>query len=230
MLNGFNPIGYIQNNLSPISLLIKALVLFTALPVHECAHAWVASKLGDNTARNQGRITLNPMKHLDLFGSIAMIVVGFGWAKPVSINPRNFKNKKAGMAISSLAGPVSNVLLAYIVLIITKVVFYLGLMNNFDTGVLNEILSYIIMLNIGLGIFNLLPIPPLDGSRIATLFLPTKTYFKIMQYEQYIFIGVIILMFSRILDRPFMFLIDALYSALKFLTGYVDIIFKAVMK
>ena len=230
MLNGFNPIGYIQNNLSPVSLLIKALVLFTALPVHECAHAWVASKLGDNTARNQGRITLNPMKHLDLFGSIAMIVVGFGWAKPVSINPRNFKNKKAGMAISSLAGPVSNVLLAYIVLIITKVVFYLGLMNNFDTGVLNEILSYIIMLNIGLGIFNLLPIPPLDGSRIATLFLPTKTYFKIMQYEQYIFIGVIILMFSRILDRPFMFLIDALYSALKFLTGYVDIIFKAVMK
>ena len=230
MLNGFNPIGYIQNNLSPISLLIKALVLFTALPVHECAHAWVASKLGDNTARNQGRITLNPMKHLDLFGSIAMIVVGFGWAKPVSINPRNFKNKKAGMAISSLAGPVSNGLLAYIVLIITKVVFYLGLMNNFDTGVLNEILSYIIMLNIGLGIFNLLPIPPLDGSRIATLFLPTKTYFKIMQYEQYIFIGVIILMFSRILDRPFMFLIDALYSALKFLTGYVDIIFKAVMK
>ena len=91
-------------------LLIKALVLFTALPVHECAHALVASKLGDNTAKNMGRITLNPMKHLDLIGSIAMIVVGFGWAKPVPINPRNFKNPKLGMAISSAAGPISNIL------------------------------------------------------------------------------------------------------------------------
>ena len=218
------------NNFNPVNLLIKALVLFTALPVHECAYAWVASKLGDNTARNQGRITLNPMKHLDLFGSMAMILVGFGWAKPVPINPRNFKNRKAGMAISSLAGPVSNILMAYIVLILIKVVFYLGLMNNFNTGVIKEILSYIVLLNIGLGIFNLIPIPPLDGSRIATLFLPTRTYFKIMQYEQYIFIGMIIVIFSGILDRPLAFLQYGLLNILDFLSGYVDIIFRAVMK
>lgn len=218
------------NNFNPVNLLIKALVLFTALPVHECAHAWVASKLGDNTARYQGRITLNPMKHLDLFGSLAMLLVGFGWAKPVPINPRNFKNRKAGMAISSLAGPVSNILMAYIFIIIYKVVGFLGYINDFDTVKIMQVLSYIVILNIGLGIFNLLPIPPLDGSRIATLFLPSRTYFKIMQYEQYIFIGMIIVIFSGILDRPIAFLQYGLLNILDYLTGYVDIIFEAVMK
>ncbi len=218
------------NNFDPVNLLIKALVLFTALPVHECAHAWVASKLGDNTARYQGRITLNPMKHLDLFGSLAMLLVGFGWAKPVPINPRNFKNRKAGMAISSLAGPVSNILMAYIFIIIYKVVGFLGYVNNFDTVKIMQVISYIVILNIGLGIFNLLPIPPLDGSRIATLFLPSRTYFKIMQYEQYIFIGMIIIIFSGILDRPLAFLQYGLLNILDFLSGYVDIIFRAVMK
>lgn len=218
------------NNFDPVNLLIKALVLFTALPVHECAHAWVASKLGDNTARYQGRITLNPMKHLDLFGSLAMLLVGFGWAKPVPINPRNFKNRKVGMAISSLAGPVSNILMAYIFIIIYKVVGFLGYVNNFDTVKIMQVISYIVILNIGLGIFNLLPIPPLDGSRIATLFLPSRTYFKIMQYEQYIFIGMIIIIFSGILDRPLAFLQYGLLNILDFLSGYVDIIFRAVMK
>ncbi len=218
------------NNFDPVNLLIKALVLFTALPVHECAHAWVASKLGDNTARYQGRITLNPMKHLDLFGSLAMLLVGFGWAKPVPINPRNFKNRKVGMAISSLAGPVSNILMAYIFIIIYKVVGFLGYVNNFDTVKITQVISYIVILNIGLGIFNLLPIPPLDGSRIATLFLPSRTYFKIMQYEQYIFIGMIIIIFSGILDRPLAFLQYGLLNILDFLSGYVDIIFRAVMK
>ena len=141
-----------------IDLLIKALVLFTALPVHECAHAWVASKLGDNTAKYQGRITLNPMKHLDLFGSIAMLLVGFGWAKPVPINPRNFKNPKAGMAISSLAGPVSNILLAMIAMIIYKVLFYLSIYNSLNLDALINVFWYVTILNIGLGIFNLLPI------------------------------------------------------------------------
>lgn len=218
------------NNFNPVNLLIKALVLFTALPVHECAHAWVASKLGDNTARYQGRITLNPAKHLDLFGSLAMLLVGFGWAKPVPINPRNFKNRKAGMAISSLAGPVSNLLLAYIALILEKVIFYLGVSSNFSTLTIRTILEYVVILNIGLAIFNLLPIPPLDGSRIATLFLPTRTYFKIMQYEQYIYIGLILVIFSGIFDKPLAFLQLGMFNILDFLTGYIDIIFRAVIK
>jgi Zn-dependent protease len=211
-------------------LLIKALVLFTALPVHECAHALVASKLGDNTAKNMGRITLNPMKHLDLIGSIAMIVVGFGWAKPVPINPRNFKNPKLGMAISSAAGPISNILMAFVVLIIYKVLYYIGIINGFYLENLYRIFVYMITLNIGLGVFNLLPIPPLDGSRIATLFLSNKTYFKIMQYEQYIFIGLIVVLYSGILDVPLGFLTDSIFDFLNFSTGFVDMIFKAVNK
>ncbi len=212
----------------PIDLMIKALVLFTALPVHECAHAWVASKLGDNTAKYQGRITLDPRSHLDLFGSISMLLVGFGWAKPVPINPRNFKNPKVGMAISSLAGPVSNLLLAYIVMVIYKILAGFGV--GLSSGMVNmySVLSYMIMLNIGLAVFNLLPIPPLDGSRIATLILPPKTYFKIMQYEQYIFIGLILVMFSGILDTPLYWLQSICFKLLDFLSGYVEIIMNMV--
>ncbi len=217
------------NNFSFIDIMIKALVLFTALPVHECAHAWVASLLGDDTGRNQGRITLNPMKHLDLIGSISMLIVGFGWAKPVSINPRNFKNPKVGMAISSLAGPVSNILMAYIALIIYKVIFFAGYSSLSNLTVLLQVFGLVVTLNIGLAIFNLLPIPPLDGSRIFNLFLSPKTYFKIMQYEQYIFIGLILVMFSGILDYPIRLLQNILFEGLDFLSGYVDIIMKLVV-
>ena len=213
-----------------IDFLIKALVLVTALPVHECAHAWVASKLGDNTAKNMGRITLNPAKHLDLFGSIAMILVGFGWAKPVQINPRNFKNPKAGMALSSLAGPVSNLILAYLGLIIYRVLWHLEVFTNSSVGAFLDVFWLVVQLNIMLAIFNLLPIPPLDGSRIATLFLSQRTYFKIMQYEQYIFIGLIVLLYGGILDKPIYFLSNAVFNLLVFLSNFIDPIMNAVIK
>jgi len=207
--------------------LIRILVLMTALPIHECAHAWVASKLGDNTARNQGRITLNPMKHLEIFGSILMVFVGFGWAKPVSINPRNFKNPKMGMAISSLAGPVSNLLLAYILMIVYRVIG--GTMDCYtNSPALIKILYIMIFLNIGLAIFNLLPIPPLDGSRIATLFLSQRTYFKIMQYEKYIFIGLIVIMYLGILSGPIVFLQNILYKSLWILSSFAQPVFNLV--
>lgn len=209
---------------NPLNLLIKALVLVTAMPVHECAHALVASWLGDNTARNRGRVTLDPTKHLDLWGSLAMILCGFGWAKPVPINPRNFKNPKAGMAISSLAGPVSNILLAYIVLVIYKILFFSGV----HVAALYTVFYYMIVLNIGLGIFNLIPIPPLDGSRIATLFLPQRIYFKIMQYERYIFLGLVLLIWTGILDYPIGLLQQWCYNLLDFLSRYIDIIFRLV--
>ncbi len=206
------------------AILIKMLVLMTALPVHECAHAWAASKLGDNTARYQGRITLNPAKHLDIIGSIAMIFVGFGWAKPVPINPRNFKNQKVGMALSSLAGPLSNVLLAYIFMIVFRIL----LAFNINLGSFFEVLQLMILLNIGLAVFNLLPIPPLDGSRIATLFLSNQTYFKIMQYERYIFFGLIIVMYSGLLSKPIMFLVNLLYDLLIFLSNFVEPLIRLV--
>ena len=102
-------------------LIIHALILFTAFPIHECAHAFAAHLMGDDTAKEQGRMTLNPIKHIDLWGTVLMLFAGFGWAKPVPINPNNFKNRKLGMALSSLAGPVSNLILAYISIILYKV-------------------------------------------------------------------------------------------------------------
>ena len=212
------------------NVLIKALVLFTALPIHECAHAWTAEKLGDSTAKEQGRITLNPFVHLDLFGAVCMLLTGFGWARPVQVNPLNFKNRKWGMALTSLAGPVSNILLATLTLMIYKVIAYLTYTStsNFYDYFL-QILSYMVLLNIGLAVFNLLPIPPLDGSRILTLVLPERLYFKIMRYEQYIFIGLILVMFSGFLDKPLMVLRQLILSGMNWMTGFVDIIMKAIV-
>lgn len=215
--------------------LIGLLVLFTCLPVHECAHAFVAYKLGDPTAKNQGRITLNPMAHLDLMGSILLVVssimgFGFGWAKPVQINPNNFKNRKLGMGLSALAGPVSNFLLAFIVLIILKVILYsFSESTNAIAGYFEEILKYMILLNVGLAVFNFLPIPPLDGSRIFSLFLPERIYFKIMRYERYIFLVLIGLMFFNVLDPVFSFLQNGTLYILNFLTGWVDLIMKRIV-
>ena len=212
-----------------IKILIGLLVLFTCLPIHECAHAWVAYKLGDPTAKYQGRITLNPIVHLDLMGSIFMImsaIVGFGigWAKPVQINPNNFKNRKLGMGLTALAGPVSNFLLAFIIMIIYKVLGY-----SFQSNIFLYVLSYMIMLNIGLAVFNFLPIPPLDGSRILMLVLPERIYFKMMKYEQWIFLGLFVLMMSNIFNPVLSFLQNGLLNVLNFLTGFVDIIMRAIV-
>lgn len=212
-----------------IQVLIKALVLFTALPVHECAHAWVANKLGDSTGREQGRISLNPIVHLDLFGAAAMLFTGFGWAKPVQVNAANFKKPKWGMALTSVAGPVSNLLLAAVWLIVYKILVYsFPVMSDMGSYLLS-LLSYMVLLNIGLAIFNLLPIPPLDGSRILTLILPERLYFKIMRYEQIVFIGLILLMFSGLLNVPMDFLRRYAFLGLNWLTGFVDIIMKAII-
>ena len=216
-------------------VLIGLLVLFTCLPIHECAHAFVAYKLGDPTAKNQGRITLNPMAHLDLMGSILLVVssilgFGFGWAKPVHINPNNFKNRKLGMGLSALAGPVSNFLLAFIILIIYKVILYsFSESANTISGYFEQILLYMILLNVGLAVFNFLPIPPLDGSRIFSLFLPERIYFKIMKYERYIFVVLIALMFLNVLDPVFSFLQNGSLIVLDFLTGWVDLIMKRIV-
>lgn len=206
-----------------LDYLIKALVLFTAVPVHECAHAWVAEKMGDDTGRKQGRITLNPFAHLTLWGSLMMILVGFGWGKPVSVDPRNFKNPKKGMVLTSLAGPASNFIMAFLSMIVYKVLAFLSFAKDSSTlDMLATVFVYITLINISLAVFNFLPIPPLDGSKIFNAILPEKWYFAIMKYENFIFIALIILVYSGLLDTPLSFLQDKAIDVMLSLTGWVD--------
>ena len=183
-----------------VGVLSSIFVVFCTLPIHEYAHALVADKLGDGTARLNGRLTISPFAHLDLIGCLMIILVGFGYAKPVPVNMRNFKNPKAGMAIVALAGPVSNLIMAFLFLVLRCVCIVFG-GSNF-TELLAFFFYYAAYINISLAVFNLLPIPPLDGSRLVTALIPNKYYFKIMQYERYIMIGLFVLLLTGILSTP----------------------------
>lgn len=210
-----------------VEFVMHGIVLLTAFPVHECAHALSAHWLGDDTAKDQGRITLNPLRHLDLFGTIFMLFAGFGWAKPVPINPNNFKNRKVGMAVSSLAGPLSNLILSYISIILCKILIYNSAGNTY-LDALADVFWYSTILNVGLAVFNLLPIPPLDGSRIFNLVLPEKIYFKIMKYENIVFGILFLAIWMGFLDGPMMFLQQKAYDLMNLLSLWVDFIAFAV--
>ena len=198
-------------------VLSSVFVVFCTLPIHEFAHALVADKLGDPTARRNGRLTLNPFAHLDLWGCLMIILVGFGYAKPVPVNMRNFKNPKAGMALVALAGPLSNLVMAIIFLILRWVFWTYG--NSDFTVIVTYFFYYAAFINVSLAVFNLLPIPPLDGSRIATALIPNETYYKIMQYERYIMIGLFVLLLTGVLTKPLSFLSGLVMDGLDHLTS-----------
>ena len=151
-------------------------VVLCVLPLHEFAHGWVACKLGDPTAKNAGRLTLNPFKSLDPLGALAILLVGFGWAKPVPVNPRYFKNPKRGMALTALAGPLSNLLAALLGAFLATGLAAGSARHGFNaaTYFIFQVLYYYVVVNISLAVFNLVPVPPLDGSRIVGMFLSDR--------------------------------------------------------
>ena len=222
-----------MNILSDILLMLLSMpVMLMSLSVHESAHGYAAFKLGDPTARNLGRITLNPVKHFDLFGFLSMLVFHIGWAKPVPINTRYFQKPRRDMAITGAAGPLSNICLALIHLIILRIVMIFVtdaiLQYRIGSELVLTVVSLVVYLlymgvamNIILAIFNLIPIPPFDGSRIFYAFLPPKWYFGVMKYERYIMIGCIILFFllSRMGVNPLAAFENWVINGLFTLTG-----------
>lgn len=168
-----------------LSALMRLIAVFLCLTVHETCHGLAAYALGDPTAKQEHRLSLNPLHHIDWVGLACMLVLGFGWAKPVPVDPRYFKKPKQGMAITALAGPVSNFLLALVLLLIARGVYLRALV----TGQLSETwFSFLLntaSLSVGLGLFNLVPIPPLDGSKVLAVLLPDRAYSWLMRYERF---------------------------------------------
>ena len=216
-----------------VSFLFTLPVILLSLSVHELSHGFVSDKLGDHTARSMGRLTLNPLKHIDPIGFIALLVFHIGWARPVMVDARNFKNPKRDMALTALAGPVSNFLMAFVFsMVFAALLRFGGINNSFFSilnylngtasevsgadvfGVITTLSYYFLVINIGLGVFNLISIPPLDGSKILYAFLPNRILFKILPYERYLQFVLILLLWLGVLSTPINYLVTLIYNGL----------------
>ncbi len=219
--------------LSLKNILMMTPILLLALPVHEFAHGWVAYKMGDPTAKYAGRLTLNPFKHLDLLGVIMMYAVGFGWAKPVPVNSVYFKNRRLGMILVSLAGPLSNIILGFLSMFIWGIIVKLinvGVIVAQSANVANFIVNAqdffqtLVLVNISLAVFNMIPVPPLDGSRLVSSFIPEESYYRFARYEQYIglvFLALVVLLPDNIFSKVISFFAVPIYNSMAIVTQFL---------
>ena len=211
-----------------ISYIARIFAIFVSLPVHEFAHGFCANLLGDKTAKRCGRLSLNPLKHLDLVGTVAMLLFGFGWAKPVPVDINNLSKPKRDMALIAIMGPISNLILALIGMCILKIVLVLmptttGGAFSLSIDILN-IFTYFLMVNISLAVFNLFPIPPLDGSRLVTCFLPQPYYNLLMRYEIFGMAIIMLLLTFGALDVPMEIVGKEIFKCLDFITKPIDML------
>ena len=193
------------------SILYSIIPALLCITLHELAHGFVAYRLGDPTAKRMGRLTLNPLRHLDFFGFAMMVFFRFGWAKPVPVDMRNFRNPKRGMAITALAGPAANLVLAAVALLLYGLLF-IPLMNTAALEPVSEILLRTAYLSISLAIFNLIPIPPLDGSKVLFSVISDEAYEKLMRYERFGMIALLLLVSTDLLGQPLYRAASALYG------------------
>lgn len=213
-------LSYLQNLLlaldmdSLLDVALRVAAILLCLTVHETCHGLAAYYLGDPTAKSMHRLSFNPLRHIDWLGLAMMFIAGFGWAKPVPVDPRHFRKPKEGMAVTALAGPVSNLLLAVLAIGISKVI-YLYVPYNAALDMLFVFLLYVLApLSVGLGLFNLLPIPPLDGAKVLGALLPDETYFRLMRYERYGMLVLLALSYFGVTGNLISGAIQSVYLAL----------------
>ncbi len=204
-------------NSTLLTYLTRGIVLLVCLPIHECAHAWMADKLGDPTGRLAGRISLNPVRHLSLMGTLMIMLFGFGYAKPVPVGIRNFppEKRKGYFALTAAAGPISNLIMACLFILGSNLVYFLALRGHYVVNFTQALYTLLVngsIINISLAVFNMLPVPPLDGSRLFTAALPDRIYYKLMSYERYFMFGLFAVIF--VLHRMGI-------SPLSYITGWV---------
>ena len=214
LLNGAYPSGEKLAIILP-QIAAVLVIIFLILPLHEWAHGFVAHKLGDDTAKREGRLTFNPIASIDPIGALFILLFGFGWAKPVPINPNNFKHRRSGMALTALAGPVSNLVAALVGAFVYVGVFVLT--KGDAPSWVYYCFQYYISINVSLAVFNLLPLPPLDGSKIVGAFLSPKMEMQYYKYQRFIIPIVFILLFSGVMTGPLNVVQDAFLNGILWL-------------